>query len=173
MEPAVKYALEHSDSKRVLVLATPLTLKEEKYHKLLSRVDVTSRVDSLPLPKLVKFAEEGQFDNQLIENYLNNQLEGFDFNDYSSVVLGCTHFIYYKKYFKNILPLNTTIYDGNKGTANQLLKVTSKIRPNIDNEASATLTETKSARPITYYQSNKYGVEEVDFSHYLKVLNQV
>lgn len=56
MEPAVKPAIRNTKEKRVLVLATPLTLKEDKYEDLVSRVDQNHIVDSLPLPGLVEFA---------------------------------------------------------------------------------------------------------------------
>jgi glutamate racemase len=39
MEPAVKPAVEKVDHRRVLVLATPITVKEKKLHDLVERLD--------------------------------------------------------------------------------------------------------------------------------------
>ena len=60
MEPAIKPAVENNQKKgkRVLTLATPLTLKEEKFQSLISKFDVEHIVDMLPAPKLVEFAEK-------------------------------------------------------------------------------------------------------------------
>ncbi|WP_217582160.1 glutamate racemase, partial [Lysinibacillus sp. GbtcB16] len=68
MEPAVKPALEmnRSSGKRVLVLATPLTLKQSKYRELVSRIDDMGMVDSLPMPELVEFCEQLQVDGPQI-----------------------------------------------------------------------------------------------------------
>jgi len=55
MEPAVKPAVEKNgrEHKRVIVTATPLTLKEEKLLNLIDRIDNEHIVDLLPLPDLV------------------------------------------------------------------------------------------------------------------------
>ena len=58
MEPAVKPAVEEAKEGRVLVMATPVTIRENKLHTLLERVDTQHRVDLLPMPGLVRFAED-------------------------------------------------------------------------------------------------------------------
>jgi glutamate racemase len=63
MEPAVKPAVERCNGKRVMVIATPLTVKEEKLHNLIQQVDDEHIVDLLPMPCLVTFAEAGQYDS--------------------------------------------------------------------------------------------------------------
>ena len=45
IEPAVKPAVENSEGKRVMVVATPLTVQEKKLKKLLDRVDDGHLVD--------------------------------------------------------------------------------------------------------------------------------
>lgn len=120
MEPAVKPAVEKCEKKRVLVFATPLTLREDKYEDLISKVDSDNIVDSLPLPELVKFAENFNFDGEIIENYLKGKLAAFDLEKYGTVVLGCTHFIYFRRLFRKILPEHIDIIDGNIGTINHL-----------------------------------------------------
>ena len=36
------------------------------------------------------------------------------------LVLGCTHFVFYRDYFRELLPNNVAIVDGNEGTARHL-----------------------------------------------------
>ena len=67
MEPAVKPAVaREEEGKRVMVAATPLTLREEKLRNLLHQVDKHHTVDLLPLPELVRFAEREEFTSQAV-----------------------------------------------------------------------------------------------------------
>jgi len=125
MEPAVKPAVEKNGRahKRVIVTATPLTLKEEKLRNLIDRVDNEHIVDLLPLPDLVKFAERYEFSGEDVSAYIQEEFSSYDLQQYGTVVLGCTHFIYFKKMLTDILPSHIDIIDGNKGTVNNLKKI--------------------------------------------------
>jgi len=122
MEPAVKPAVEmnRATGKRVLVCATPLTLSMPKYYALVSRVDGDGIVDSLPMPELVEFCERLEFDGERIEDYFRRKLEPFDLDRYGIIVLGCTHFIYYRDVLRRLLPESIRIVDGNAGTVRRL-----------------------------------------------------
>jgi glutamate racemase len=125
MEPAVKPAVEmnRSTGKRVLVLATPLTLMQSKYRELISRVDDHFSVDSLPLPELVAYCEDLNFDTPFIFDYFIKKLSNFDLNQYGTVVLGCTHYPFYKGILRKILPEHIQIVDGSVGTVNRLAQL--------------------------------------------------
>ena len=86
-------------------------------------MDKEHDVDLLPLPKLVRFAEKGDFTSGGIEAYLCEELSKFDLEDYAAVVLGCTHFNYFKQNFRNVFPEEIHFVDGNEGTLRQLLRV--------------------------------------------------
>ncbi|QAY65889.1 glutamate racemase [Paenibacillus protaetiae] len=122
MEPAVKPAVEmnRATGKKVLVWATPLTLKMPKYYALVSRVDEDGIVDSLPMPELVQFCESLQFDTDELRNYFSAKLASYDLNDYGILVLGCTHFSYYTNVLQQFLPPHIQIVDGNTGTVRRL-----------------------------------------------------
>lgn len=123
IEPAVKPAVEQSGGKRVMVIATPLTIKEEKLQNLVHRIDDTHLVDLVPFPKLVQFAENGIFAAKEVEDYIRETLAGYDMTQYGEFVLGCTHFNYFKDSFRSLFPENVRIIDGNEGTINQLKRV--------------------------------------------------
>lgn len=125
MEPAVKPAVEisRSSGKRILVLATPLTLKESKYKDLVRRVDSEHIVDSLPMPELVEYCEALNFDAKIMSAYFTKKFEAFDMNEYGTIVLGCTHYPFYKKILSDLLPEHMQIIDGSKGTVNRLIQV--------------------------------------------------
>lgn len=120
MEPAVKLAVEQTKSGRVLVTATPLTLKEEKYKHLVDKVDPHERTDALALPELVQYAERFEFDKAVLKAYFEDKFKTYNLNMYNGIVLGCTHFVYFKNILKEILPEHIKIYDGNEGTIRHL-----------------------------------------------------
>ncbi len=121
MEPAVKPAVaKNADGrKRVLVLATPLTLKEEKFQSLVTRFDSAHIVDMLPAPKLVEFAERFIFSGPEVDSYIK-EIMPEDIEKYGTIVLGCTHFPLFRQALTGILPANVDIIDGNKGTVKYL-----------------------------------------------------
>jgi len=124
MEPAVKPAvINSSKKKRVLVTATELTLKEKKYNKLVQRIDKNHRVDSLSLGTLVDYVEKENFEKKKIFKYLDKRFKDIDLRLYETVVLGCTHFIFYKDFFREFLPDHIEIIDGNIGTVRHLKDV--------------------------------------------------
>ncbi|VBB07055.1 asp/glu racemase [Lucifera butyrica] len=122
IEPAVKPAIQQcqGNGKRVLVLATRLTLREEKFQNLVARLDDEHIVDGLALPGLVEFAEKFQFDEQTVRPYLEKALAPYDLNRYGTVVLGCTHFPLFKDTMRKIFPAQTAIIDGAQGTVMNL-----------------------------------------------------
>lgn len=125
MEPAVKPAVEltRQSGRRVLVTATPLTLREAKFHELVRRIDDTSIVDSLPLPGLVRLCEELRFEGPDVDKYLREAFEGVRWEDYGTLVLGCTHFPFFRKTLTGMLPPHIRIIDGHAGTVNRLCEL--------------------------------------------------
>ena len=121
MEPAVKKAIDLYGHQKILVCATPITVKGEKMMKLVEKVDKEHLVDLVALPGLVHFAEKQQFDGEEVLSYLKDSLSYFDLDGYESLVLGCTHFNYFKDSFQKLMP-DVHFLDGNVGTVNQLMK---------------------------------------------------
>lgn len=134
MEPAVKQAVEsfRGIPGRILVAATPLTIAGDKLHDLLEKVDHEEKVDLVALPGLVRFAEKGDFHTEAITEYLQEALKDFALEKYKAFVLGCTHFNYFKAYYKKIFPGKVRFIDGNAGTIRQLqrkLRIADKEKP--------------------------------------------
>ncbi|EST11315.1 glutamate racemase [Sporolactobacillus laevolacticus] len=164
IEPAVKPAIQQSEKKRkkVLVLATRLTLKEEKYHHLVECIDKYDIVDGLPLPGLVTLAEQYNFHEDQVVPYLKEQLMPFDLNQYGTVVLGCTHFPFFKDSVKKLFPDETDIIDGSIGTANNLKRILRE-RGQIGGGTGA----------ITFYQSSVEVKDPETLGHYHEALDRL
>lgn len=159
MEPAVKLALDQTEGGRVLVTATPLTLKEEKYRRLVDKVDEHERVDSLALPELVQYAENFEFDKEILKAYFKSKLKDYDLTKYSAIVLGCTHFVYFKDILRDILPAHIGIYDGNEGTVRHLKEL-------LKLEHTTNSQETK----VDFYYSGKKNTHKALLKSYLDIL---
>lgn len=152
MEPAVKKAVDLYGDRRVLVAATPITVRGEKMKCLIEKVDKQHLVDLLPLPKLVHYAEQGDFESASVKKYLIEELGKYQLEDYSSLVLGCTHFNYFKKSFREILPKEVHFVDGNEGTVHRLMD---ELGIQIGNRSSRRDTH----QQVTFYKS---GIEVVN-----------
>ncbi len=123
MEPALKVALDLFPERKVLVTATAITITGEKIRRLIGKLHAQNLAELLALPKLVEFAELQEFKSAALEEYLRSELD-YDFENFSSVVLGCTHFNYFKDTLREILPAHVKILDGNAGTINELIRRT-------------------------------------------------
>lgn len=125
MEPAVKKAIDlyGEEDRRILVAATPITIKGDKLHRLVERVDKRGMVDLIELPKLVRLAESGVFDSEEADEYLECALAGKELSAYGTIVLGCTHFNYFKRSFVKLFGDGIRFTDGNEGTINQVKRM--------------------------------------------------
>ena len=148
MEPAVKKALEQDAVRRVLVTATPITINGEKLRRLVSAHDRNHLIDLLALPRLVEFGEDREFVSPRVEEYLRDALAPYDLTKYSAIVLGCTHFNYFKDILRRILPASMGFVDGSEGTVEELARRTGLgILPAGEKKAPCTFFE--SERPVT------------------------
>lgn len=123
IEPAAKPAVENRGKKRVLIMATPTTIKEEKLKYLLEELDAKQYVDLVAMPKLVEFAEKGDFKSDKVKEYIQQELEEYNLNEYSELVLGCTHFPFFKEILSTVFPKDIQMIDGSRGVANRLKNV--------------------------------------------------
>lgn len=118
MEPALKPAVENGKKGLIVVMATPLTLKEEKFNTLYSRYTPQAAIMPLPCPGLVELIESEA--GSQINDYLHGLLQPLGTSEVSAVVLGCTHYCFVKKEISGILGPGVQIVDGNAGTVRHL-----------------------------------------------------
>ena len=123
-EPAIKLAVRENSNKKILVIATTITVHGEKLHKLISSLNAEQYIELLATDKLVKLIEDGNFLNKQkeIDEYIKEILKPYNLNEYSHIVLGCTHFSIVKKNIEKIVEnYNIKVIDGNVGIGNNLL----------------------------------------------------
>ena len=140
LEPALKPAALSSKWPRVLVLATPLTLKEEKFNKLMARFEGEAEFIKLPAPELVGFVERGQVDSAECVDYLETILEPYADHKVDAVVLGCTHFPFARKQIQKILGEEVLVFEGSMGAAKQCQRLLDERGLLNDSEAEGTIS---------------------------------
>ncbi len=116
IEPAVKPASVH---KRVLVLATEMTLREEKFQRLLEKFCAGTDFCCLAAPGIVESVERGETGGPALESYLREIFAQHLFFPPEAVVLGCTHFPFAKSAIAHALGEPVVFYDGAEGVARQ------------------------------------------------------
>lgn len=123
MEPALKVATYGNENNNIVVMATPLTLKSEKFDILMNKFSGNNNIIKMPCPELVNIVENNKLNNkELIKNQILEYYKNIDIQKIDSIVLGCTHFTFFKNYIREFLDLpdKIKIIDGNFGTANHL-----------------------------------------------------
>lgn len=160
MEPAIKPAVKRCNGKRVMVIATPLTVREEKLHNLIQQVDDEHVVDLLPMPELVTFAEAGKYDSPEVYEYLKRELAGYELENYSALILGCTHFNYFKDTYRRIFPKEVAFIDGSVGTVNHLKHIL---------EEKGLLEENQGT--VEYYESGR-RITDIDRLQQMKLRHE-
>jgi glutamate racemase len=142
MEPAIKPAIALPTNKKTLVCATNKTLAENKLQLLIENLNATDKVERLSLQGLVSFAENFEFEGLQVRNYLNHSFLKVNWSEFDSIVLGCTHFIYFKNIIKELIPPHIHILDGNKGTIKHL-------------QSTISLNTNSHTFPIDFFSSKK------------------
>ena len=120
IEPAVKPAAQARDSSQVIVMATPLTIHEEKYQKLAAAFCHEAGVISLPCRGLAELVEQGQREGPVIDAYLQELFLPFRHCNVEYIVLGCTHYPFVEGAIRKNFGRPVEIIDGSEGTARQL-----------------------------------------------------
>jgi len=181
MEPAVKPAVsfvagqDKGTTDRVLVMATPVTISEEKLRNLLIKVDDGHIVDLLPMPKLVSFAESEMMDSPEVKAYLSEQFSSIDINRYAAVVLGCTHFNYFKPLYGEFFGEGTRFFDGNHGTIAHVADVLGlKVCGDSDRTIHFNdIEEMHLCGNTVYYASGKEVTDRPMLEHFMRLHNRL
>ena len=120
IEPAVKPAMLFMENPRVLVMATPMTIREEKLKKLMDRYRHLGEIIPLPCPGLMNFVERGDLYGDDVRQYLEELLYSYSHGEIDAFVLGCTHYPFVRKMIQEVLGDRVRVFDGGNGTAREM-----------------------------------------------------
>ena len=118
IEPALKVAADHFPGGRIGVMATEVTLREEKFDTLLHRFDEDCTITKIPAPGLVQLIEAGKVDAEETEILLRQILKDH-IGKLDALVLGCTHYPFAARAISRVLGEKTVLLEGGDGTARE------------------------------------------------------
>ena len=118
IEPALKVGADHFPGGRIGVMATEVTLREEKFDTLLHRFEEDCTIAKIPAPGLVQRIEAGDTDGPDTEELLRQILADY-IGRLDALVLGCTHYPFAAKAISRILGPDVRLLDGGDGTARE------------------------------------------------------
>lgn len=120
VEPALKPAVTSYPGGKIIIMATTMTLQEEKFHNLMMSHKDEAEIIPLPCPGLMEFVERGELDSEELHQYLNEKLGPYKDMGIDAIVLGCTHYPFVKDAITKVIGPKTEIIDGSLGTAKEL-----------------------------------------------------
>ena len=118
IEPALKVGADRFPGGCIGVMATEVTLRENKFDTLLHRFEDDCTIAKIPAPGLVQRIEAGDTDGPETENLLRTILADH-VGKLDALVLGCTHYPFAAKAISRILGDNVRLLDGGDGTARE------------------------------------------------------
>ncbi|MBQ7598880.1 MAG: glutamate racemase [Clostridia bacterium] len=117
LEPALKPAALSGGHPTVVVMATPVTLREEKFTRLTERFQDDCNLIKLPAPELVTLVEQNKMGTPELTAYLQALFAPLQKTKIDCLVLGCTHFPFAKREIKALLGEQVKLFDGAVGEA--------------------------------------------------------
>ena len=117
IEPALKMGADRFPRGRIGVMATQVTLREEKFLHQTERFP-NVQVQQIPAPGLVELIESGRSEAPETRIFLEKLLLPYK-GQLDALVLGCTHYPFVRSLVAEILGAETQILDGGEGTARQ------------------------------------------------------
>lgn len=118
IEPALKPAADMFPGGCIGVLATEVTLREEKFRQLAAHHSGDCRIVKLPAPGLVELVERGKGDSEEADALLR-QILGPWMGKLDALVLGCTHYPFASASIRRVFGEKVFLFDGGEGTARE------------------------------------------------------
>lgn len=154
IEPALKPAADAFPGGRIGVMATPLTLREEKFRELVAHYKKSCTVLPIPAPGLVELVEAGKGDSPEADALLRELFSPPERQDLDALVLGCTHFPFVEKSLRRVLGGQVRLFDGGPGTARETRRRL-ECAGLLENGAGSLVIENSSGKPAMLELSRK------------------
>lgn len=103
IDPGMEAAYRVTTHKRVLIAATPSTVRSGAYLAAFHREHPDVQVQQVACPLLVSLAEEGWFDTQITREIIEHYLQPHRSFAFDTCLLGCTHYPLLSSAFEAVL----------------------------------------------------------------------
>jgi len=127
-EPGIKPAIEQTRTGKVGVLATPATLKGEKYQNLVNELALQKDVTLFEqaCPGLVEQIENGEAQTIKTKEMLEAWLHPMRENNVDTIVLGCTHYPLVSEVIEHVMQRRLNLIHTGEAIAKRLLSLSHK-----------------------------------------------
>jgi len=124
-EPGVKPAIERTQTGKIGILATPATLKGQKYQELVNVLATQKEVQLFEqaCPGLVEQIEKGEISTIETKKLLEKWILPMQENNVDTIVLGCTHYPLVGEVITDMMLRNVILIDTSKAIAKRLLEL--------------------------------------------------
>ena len=123
VEPGLKPALALSRSGRIGVMATPATLRSDRFARLCAAHPRPARLHLEPCPGLAALIESGDLDAPALLAAIDAHAAALRRAEVDVVVLGCTHYVFVREPLQRALGPKVTIVDTADAVARQVSRV--------------------------------------------------
>ena len=113
-------AAEATHNGKIGVIGTEATIRSGIYTREMQKLRPDIEVIGKPCPLFVPLVEEGLFHDSVTDEIASRYLSSLKEKYIDTLVLGCTHFVFYRDYFRELLPERAAVIDGNEGTVRHL-----------------------------------------------------
>ena len=123
LEPAVKPAAAETRSGHIAVLATPATLRTDRFNRLVDNHGAGAELMKIPCPGFVELVESGCLEGEGAAETVRTVLEPILGTNVDRVVLGCTHYPFLRDTIAGVLGSGVEILDSGSAVARQVDRV--------------------------------------------------
>ncbi len=148
MEPAIKPAVEQTQTGVVGVLATSRTINSNNFQILFSRFAEQAKIIPQPCPGLVDQVEKGDLDGILTRSLISQFVQPLLAQSTDTLVLGCTHYPFLKPVIQEIAGVQVKVIDSGAAIAKRLHSLLGH---------HGLLSEAKSSGSVQFFTSAENG----------------
>jgi glutamate racemase len=165
-EPGIKPAIELTNTGKVGVLATPATLKGDKYQQLANNLALEKNVVLFEqaCPGLVEQIEKGEMHDSSTEMMLEMWLAPMRENSVDTIVLGCTHYPLVSAVIEKVMQRDLNLIHTGEAISKRLLTLGQEKGHNNDGDLQITLysTDDIDTQIVGHILEGHTEVEQID-----------
>ncbi len=159
LEPAVKPAAASTEAGHIAVLATPATLRTERFHRLVDRHAAGVDLLKIPCPGYVELVEAGELEGHHAMEVVREPLVPAIAAGVDRVVLGCTHYPFLRGLIERTMGDGVEVLDSGTAVARQVERVLVQhsLLGDADREGDLTVFTTGEPRDVEPVASRLWG----------------
>ena len=165
-EPGIKPAIELTNTGKVGVLATPATLKGDKYQQLANDLALEKDVVLFEqaCPGLVEQIEKGEMHGSITKMMLEVWLTPMRENSVDTIVLGCTHYPLVSEVIEHVMQRRLNLIHTGEAIAKLLLVLGQEEGHNNHGDLKITLysTDNIDKKLVSYILGKEIGIKQID-----------